>query len=113
MNKHFQNQEADDEMVSYVPTFDETALSSPSLRRVRRYAELEATNAMVRSARIISHHKVAKVSMLCQGELEEVVTACMSRNPRPHAAANLCALAQANAEYLYRLIRDDRDPYWR
>ena len=107
------NEETDEEMMNYIPQFDATALSAPSQKRVRRCSDHETTSSMVRAIRIANHQKMVMVGTLCQIQLEDVVTAGICRNPRPHAAANLCSLAEANAEYIRRLIRDDYDPYWR
>lgn len=107
------NEETDEEMTNYIPQFDETALSAPSQKRVRRCSDYNATTAMIRAIRLANHQKVVMVGTLCQTQLEDVVTAGICRNPRPHAAANLCSLAEANAEYIRRLILDDYDPYWR
>ncbi len=113
MYRQFQQGEPDEELMSLAPTFDETALSTSSQKRIRRSMDMEATDAIIKANRMVNRHKVAMVAMMCQGQIEDAVTVLLSRNPRRNAAENLFSLAQANAEYLYRTLTNDYDSFWR
>ncbi len=113
MRRQFVQDEQDEELLGLIPEFDETELSLSSQKRIRRSYDVGTTDAIVKSNQIINHHKTAMVALMSQGKVEDMVTIMLSRNPRRHAAANLLALAQANAEYLYRTMTDDYDSFWR
>lgn len=113
MRRQFEQEEQDQELIGLIPEFDETELSTSSQKRIRRSFDVDTTDAIVKANQMINHHKVSMVALMSQGKVEDMVTIMLSRNPRRHAAANLLALAQANAEYLYRTITDDFDNFWR
>lgn len=113
MYRQFRQEEPDEEVLSLIPEFDETVLSSSSQKRIRRSVDQSTTDTIIRANRVMNHHKMAMVSILCQGHVEDAVTAMISRNPNKYAAAHLIRLAEANADYLYDNLCDDYDGFWR
>lgn len=110
-DKYYQG--TDEDFLSIIPEFDSTALSSSSQRRIRRVEDAENTEAIIKATRATCHNKVTLVSLLCQGQVDEAVTLLLQRNPHRYVAENLFAISQANAEYLYHIVRDSYDSFWR
>ena len=106
-------QGTDEDFLSIIPEFDTTTLSSSAQRRIRRVEETETTEAIIKSTRASNHNKVTLVALLCQGQADEAVAMLLQRNPRRYAAENLFAISRANAEYLYRIVSDGYDDFWR
>ncbi len=112
MYRHFKTDEEDEELAALVPVFDETILPASAQRRIRRSAEQEVTDKLIKAIRAYNHNKLTMVNVLCQAQVQDAVTMLLQRNPSSNAAKNLFALADANAAYLKRLAKDDDDRIW-
>ena len=107
MAKTYYDEEAD-EIVVPGQGFDLTILSAGAQKQIMRANETEMTDAVISAAKANSRSKAAMVALVSQAQLEEVVSTLMRRNPRMGAIENLAKLADANAEYLSRLILDEK-----